>query len=83
VALRLNLWFTSRVHPEALVDHRARLFPGVVAADTLIAIALLGAAAFIAGDHDEVAALLVTVAVATLASLALIEPATTKGARLV
>ena len=82
VALRLNLWFTSRVNPEALVDHRARLFPGVVAADALIAIALLGAAAFIAGDHDEVAALLVTVAVATLASLALIEPATTKGARL-
>ncbi len=82
VALRLNLWFTSRVHPDELVSHRARLFPAVVAADALIAIALLAAAAFIAGDHDEVAALLVTVAVATLASLALIEPATTKGARL-
>ena len=51
------------------MDHRARLFPGVVAADALIAMALLGAASFIAGDHDEVAALLVTVAVATLASL--------------
>jgi predicted Ser/Thr protein kinase len=82
VTLRLNLWFMSRVHPDALVDHRARLFPAIVTADALIAVAQLGAAVRIAVDHDEIAALLVSVAVATLASLALIEPATTKAARL-
>jgi predicted Ser/Thr protein kinase len=82
VTLRLNLWFTSRVHPDALVDHRARLFPAIVAADALIAIALLGVAAFIAVDHDTEAALMVSAAAAALASLALIEPATTRGARL-
>jgi hypothetical protein len=82
VTLRLNLWFTSRVHPEALASHRARLFPGVVVADVLFAVALLTTAALIAGEHDEVAAVLVTVGVATFASLGLIEPATTKEAGL-
>jgi predicted Ser/Thr protein kinase len=80
VTLRLNLWFTSRVHPDALASHRARLFPGVVVADVLFAVALLTAAALIAGEHDEVAAVLVTAGVATFASLGLIEPATTKEA---
>ena len=42
VTLRLNLWFTSRVHPGTLVEHRARLFPAVIVADTLLAVALLG-----------------------------------------
>jgi hypothetical protein len=83
VTLRLNLLFTSRVHPGMLVEHRARLFPAVVAADGLLAVALLGTAARIAGDHDEVAALILTAAVAMLASLALIEPATTRAAGLV
>jgi Protein kinase domain len=82
VTLRLNLWFTSRVHPETLSGHRARLFPALVGAEALLAIALLTAAALIAGEHDGVAALLVTVGVATFASLALIEPATTKEAGL-
>jgi hypothetical protein len=80
VTLRLNLWFTSRVHPETLAGHRARLFPAVIAADTLLAIAWLVTAALIAGEHDEMAALLVTVGVATFASLVLIEPATTREA---
>jgi hypothetical protein len=82
VTLRLNLWFTSRVHPDTLAGHRARLFPAVVGAEALLALALLTTAALIAGEHDEVAALLVTVGVATFASLALIEPATTKEAGL-
>jgi hypothetical protein len=82
VTLRLNLWFTSRVHPDALVDHRARLFPAVVTADALTAVAVLAVAALIGAEHDAIAALLVSVAVAALASLGLIEPATTKGAGL-
>jgi hypothetical protein len=83
VTLRLNLVFTSRVHPAMLVEHRARLFPAVVVADTCLALALLGTAARIAGDFDEAAALILTAAVAMLASLALIEPATTRAAGLV
>ena len=82
VTLRLNLWFTSRVDPDMLVDHRARLYPAIVFSDVLLSLALLTVAALIAGTHDTVAALLVSIAVATLASLALIEPATTKSAQL-
>jgi hypothetical protein len=82
VTLRLHLWFISRVHPDELIEHRARLFPAVVVADALIAVTLLVVAFFLAKDHDTQAALLVSVAVAGLASLAWIEPATTKAARL-
>ena len=82
VTLRLNLSFTSRVHPDTLIEHRARLFPAVAVADTLLAAALLGTATLIAGDHDEIAALFLSVGVVMLASLALIEPATTRAAGL-
>jgi hypothetical protein len=83
VTLRLNLVFTSRVHPAMLVEHRARLFPAVVVADTCLAIALLGTAGRLAGDYDEAAAVILTTAVAMLASVALIEPATTRAAGLI
>jgi hypothetical protein len=82
VTLRLNLWFTSRVHPGTLAAHRARVFQAVVGGDALLALLWLTTAALIAGDHDEMAAVLVTTGVATLASLALIEPATTRQAGL-
>jgi hypothetical protein len=82
VTLRLNLAFTSRVHPDTLIEHRARLFPAVAVADALLAAALLGTATLIAGDHDEIAALFISVGVVMLASLALIEPATTRAAGL-
>jgi hypothetical protein len=70
------------VHPSTLVEHRARLFPAIVFADALLAATLLVTAARVAGDYDEVAALILTVAVVILASLTLIEPATTKAADL-
>ena len=82
VTLRLNLVFTSRVHPEILADQRRRLHLPVTVADTTLAVALLAGAARIAGAHDGIAALLVGVAVVTLASLAVIEPATTRAAGL-
>lgn len=82
VTLRLNLWFTSRVHPEMLDRHRARLFPAVLGADALLGTAWLAAAALMAGPHDAPAALFVVVGAATFASLALIEPATTRQAGL-
>ena len=80
VTLRLNLLFTSRVHPRTLVEHRARLFPAIAIADGLLAATLIAASAAIAGVHDEAAALLLVVAIVMLASLGLVEPATTHAA---
>jgi serine/threonine-protein kinase len=82
VALRLNLFFASRVHPETLMEHRARVFPAIAVLDTLLAGSLLVAAAIIAGDHDGIAAIFVALAAVMLASLSLIEPATTAAAGL-
>ena len=82
VTLRLNLLFTSRVHPDTLTAHRAQVFPAIVIADALLAATLMAASAAIAGTHDEAAALLLVVAVVTFASLGLVEPATTRAAEL-
>jgi hypothetical protein len=80
VTLRLNLIFASRIHPDTLGPHRRRLFPAIAAADALLAGVLLVAAAAIAGAHDEMAALLLVAAIVLLASLSLVEPATTRAA---
>jgi hypothetical protein len=82
VALRLNLFFASRVHPETLMEHRARVFPAIAVLDTLIAGSLLIGAAIITGDHDAIAAIFVALAAVMLALLSLIEPATTAAAGL-
>jgi uncharacterized membrane protein len=83
VALRLNLFFASRVHPETLVAQRTRVFPAIAVLDTLLAGSLLAAAiALNACDHDGLAAIFVALAAVMLASLSLIEPATTAAAGL-
>ncbi len=82
VALRLNLAFTSRVHPAMLVEHRARLFPAIAVIDALLALLLFVTAALVGDDHDGVAAIFVALAAVMLASLSLIEPATTRAAGL-
>ena len=82
VTLRLNLWFSARVDPEGLAEHRARVFPAVVVADGLLVLVLFSAGAFVAAAREEFAALIVVVAVASLASLLVIEPATTRSAGL-
>ena len=82
VTLRLNLVFTSRVHAEMLPQQRARAFPAIAAADTLLAATLALAAAAIAGTHDDAGGLLVVIAVVLVASLLLVEPATTRAAGL-
>jgi len=82
VTLRLNLYFTSRVHPSMLVEQRNRSFSAIVIADVLLGVLLLVAASLIAGEHDELSALFLSVAVVVLASLGLIEPATTRAAGL-
>jgi hypothetical protein len=82
VTLRLNLFFTSRVHPGMLIEQRNRSFSAIAFADAALAVLLLAAAGLIAGDHDEISALFLSVAVVVLASLGMIEPATTRAAGL-
>ena len=82
VTLRLNLFFISRIHPATLPRHRSRLYTSIAAAEALLALVLLGSAALVAGPYDGMAAILVTLAVVTIASLGIIEPATTSAAGL-
>ncbi len=82
VTLRLNLLFTARVHPTTLGSHRARLSRWIAGSEAGIAALLLGAAAAIAETRPVTAAVLVSLAIVMLASLALIEPETARGARL-
>jgi serine/threonine-protein kinase len=80
VTIRLNLLFTSRVHASRLAVHRARVYRPLTAVEAVLGLLLLGGAALMAGPHDALAAVLVTLAVATVASLGIIEPATTAAA---
>ena len=80
VTVRLNLVFTSRVHPDLLPRHHARLFPWIARAEMVLAALLVLAAAAIATDHEATAAALIGVAVVTVASVIVIEPATAGGA---
>ena len=82
VTLRLNLWFSARVDPEGLGEHRARVFPAVIVAECLLVLVLFSAGALVADVREGFAALVVIVAVASLASLLVIEPATTRSAGL-
>jgi hypothetical protein len=83
VTLRLNLWFTSRVQADMLPEQRGRLYPSILVADALLSAVLIALAVLMAGTYDEIAALLLTVAIVSLASLALIEPTTTRAAGIV
>jgi hypothetical protein len=87
VTLRLNLWVSSRMDPDGLRGHRQRVFRYVLAADALLmAVLLAGAGLMAAGSdgpsHEGLTTLVVIVAVASLASLLVIEPATTRAAGL-
>ena len=82
VTLRLNLLFTSFVHRPTVALHRRRRFPWIAAAEAVLAVTLLGSAATIAGQHEATAAMLICLAIVIAASLAVIEPATTRGAGL-
>ena len=82
VTLRLNLSLTLRIHPSTLAPHRQRLFPSIAIAEALLAVTIVGSAAVIAGQHEATAALLISLAIVIAASLAVIEPATTRNAGL-
>ena len=83
VTLRLNLLFLARVQPDMLPHHRARVFPAVPALDTALALLMILAAVQLAGDRDEIAGLIIGLGVVIIASVFLIEPATTRAARIV
>ena len=80
VTIRLNLLFTSRVNFSHLAAHRGRLYRPLAIVEVLLGALLLVGAAFVAGENDALASVLVTLAVATVASLGVIEPATTAAA---
>lgn len=82
VTLRLNLWFSARMDPEGLAEHRRSVFRYIVGADALLIAVLLAAATFVAAAREELTALILVVSVASLASLLVIEPATTRAAGL-
>jgi hypothetical protein len=81
ITTRMNLFFTSRVHPARLRQHRARVFPWVALSDAALAVIMI-AAALRLDDRDAIAGLLITLGTIILASVVLIEPATTSSAGL-
>ncbi len=80
VTLRLNLLFTARVHPAMLPAHWSKLSRWIAGAEAGIAVLLLGSAAMIAEARPVLAAVLVSLAIVMIASLAVIEPSTARGA---
>ncbi|HJR61297.1 MAG TPA: serine/threonine-protein kinase [Vicinamibacterales bacterium] len=79
ITARLNLLFTSRVNPAGLQRQRALVFPWVPVIDGALA-ALMIAAALALDEHDAVAGFLIAIGTIILASVVLIEPATTRAA---
>jgi serine/threonine protein kinase len=82
VTLRLNLLFTARVHPAMLAEHRAKLVRWIASSEVALCVLMAGTAVAVIESHSIIAGVLICVAIVTLASLALIEPATTGGAGL-
>lgn len=83
VTIRLNLMFTANVNPSMLRYHRARVFPMLIGLDIALAVLMCSAAARLAwtGAPDEVAGLCLSLGIVTIASVTIIEPATTRAAR--
>jgi serine/threonine-protein kinase len=82
VTLRLNLVFISRVHPDILRDQHARLSRWLPWTEGSLSLLLLWSAALISGTREATAALLIGLAIVIAASLAVIEPNTSRGAGL-
>ena len=82
VTLRLNLVFTSRVYVAMLPHHHSSLYRWILAAEAGLALLLLAIAVVIGHDHEAYGALFISLAIVIAASLAIIEPTTTRGAGL-
>ena len=80
VTVRLHLLFTARSYPEELSFQRHHASPWTRCSDAAFSAALVLGALAIATDHGEVAALLLSVAIAAAVASWLIEPVTTRAA---
>jgi serine/threonine protein kinase len=81
ITARMNLVFTSRVHPSNLPSQRTAIYSWVVAVDAVLALLMI-VAALVLQDQDAVAGLVISLGTVILLSLAFIEPATTRAAGL-
>jgi len=79
ITARMNLLFTSRVHPASLQRQRSLVFPWVPWIDAALAL-LMFAAALTLENQDAVAGFTIALATVIVASVTLIEPATTRAA---
>ena len=79
ITARMNLLFTSRVHPASLQRQRSLVFPWVPWIDTGLAL-LMFAAALSLQNKDAVAGFTIALCTVIVASVTLIEPATTRAA---
>lgn len=77
-SLRLNLWFTSRVHPAGFTRQRNKLRSPVRIADWVVAGLLFTFGQLAASGHPAAATVLVIVSVADAVAFLVIEPATTR-----
>jgi hypothetical protein len=77
ISARMNLLFTAHVDAAALRRQRSLVFPWIAWIDAALAVLMIGAALAL-NNMDGVAGLLIALAVVILASVALIEPATTR-----
>ena len=80
VTLRLNLVFTSRVNPHMLPDHHGQAWRWIPWIEGVLSAGLVWTATMVSDQHEATAALLISLAIVVVASLAVIEPATAKGA---
>jgi hypothetical protein len=78
--MRLHLWFVSRWYPSELASERRRSGLWIRLSDAGLAAVLLAATIRLGDDHQRIAALFVTVAVASLLASFLIEPTTRRAA---
>ena len=84
VTIRLHLLFTAQVNPDMLRNHRARVFPALAIIDVALAGSMLAAAARLAwaGAPDEIAGFCLSLGIVIIASVTIIEPTTTRAAKL-
>jgi hypothetical protein len=78
--LRLHLWFLARNYARELGWSRRRTLPLMRIADSAFALSLVGAGWLVAGTHEPLAILLLSVGVGSAVAFLVVEPATERAA---
>lgn len=78
VTLRLHLWFTSIVHPQALRDLRKRSLTAAFAAECILMLTIAAGGTMLVASHLITAVWLIVTALLLLLSMVVIEPSTTR-----